>query len=93
MCYKSELINVKLVMMIPFQAEGGWKVGGRFHLAGKKQMVGLESIYFSSPKKGIVDFLLEVQEEKTAAFSLASERSTEVLENAIKDTDLSVMSH
>lgn len=42
-CYKSELINVKLVMMIPFQAEGGWKVGGRFHLAGKKQIVGLTS--------------------------------------------------
>lgn len=41
--YKSELIHVKLVMMIHFQDEGGWKVGGGFHLAGKKQIVGLAS--------------------------------------------------
>lgn len=30
-------------MMVPFQDEGGWKVGGGFHLAGKKQIVGLAS--------------------------------------------------
>lgn len=43
MCYKSELINVNPVMMIPLHEEGGWKVGGRFHLAGKKQIVDLAS--------------------------------------------------
>lgn len=43
LCYKSELINVKLVMVISFQAEAGWKVGGGFYLAGKKQIVGLAS--------------------------------------------------
>lgn len=42
-CYKGELNNVKLVMMMLFQDESGWKVEGGFHPAGKKQRVGLAS--------------------------------------------------
>jgi len=32
---------MKLVMVISFQAEGEWKVGGGFYPAGKKQIASL----------------------------------------------------